>query len=73
MKEYGLVSLVQIAADLLNDKLPEAREAARSLVVSIYEAYTENEEQKQELWQDFCQASLPVINAQAMMKITSSQ
>jgi len=46
MKEFGLVALVQMAADLLNDRLPEAREAARSVVISVYEAFTENEEQK---------------------------
>ncbi|KAL9400805.1 hypothetical protein Peur_004654 [Populus x canadensis] len=72
MNEFGLVSLVQMAADLLNDRLPEAREAARNIVTSIYEAYTRNEEQKQESWQNFCQSSLPPIHAQSMVKITSS-
>ncbi|KAJ6904347.1 hypothetical protein NC651_021465 [Populus alba x Populus x berolinensis] len=66
MNEFGLVSLVQMAADLLNDRLPEAREAARNIVTSIYEAYTRNEEQKQESWQNFCQSSLPPIHAQSM-------
>ncbi|KAG6758845.1 hypothetical protein POTOM_035307 [Populus tomentosa] len=73
MNEFGLVSLVQMAADLLNDRLPEAREAARNIVTCIYEAYTRNEEQKQESWQNFCQSSLPPIHAQSMVKITSSQ
>ncbi|PKI39640.1 hypothetical protein CRG98_039967 [Punica granatum] len=53
MKEFGLGTLIEMAADLLNDKLPEAREAARSTVVSIYRAITEDEEeeeQKQESW-----------------------
>ncbi|KAJ9181917.1 hypothetical protein P3X46_005960 [Hevea brasiliensis] len=71
MKEFGLVSLVQMAANLLNDRLPEAREAARNTVISIFEAYTENEEQKQESWQNFCQSNLPTIHAQSMAKITS--
>ncbi|KAG5240894.1 TOG array regulator of axonemal microtubules protein [Salix suchowensis] len=35
---------IQMAADLLNDRLPEAREAARNIVTCIYEAYTRNEE-----------------------------
>ncbi|KDP27799.1 hypothetical protein JCGZ_18879 [Jatropha curcas] len=73
MKAFGLVSLVQMAADLLNDRLPEAREAARNLVISIFEAYTENEEQKQETWQNFCQFNLPTIHSQSIVKITSSQ
>ncbi|KAK1387590.1 TOG domain-containing protein [Heracleum sosnowskyi] len=31
MKEFGLVPLIQMTAKLTNDKLPEAREAARSM------------------------------------------
>ncbi|KAB5545351.1 hypothetical protein DKX38_013463 [Salix brachista] len=72
MDEFGLVSLVQVAADLLNDRLPEAREAARRIVISVYEAYTGNEEQKQEEWQSFCQSSLPPIHVHSVAKITSS-
>ncbi|KAH0730625.1 hypothetical protein KY285_003850 [Solanum tuberosum] len=72
MKEFGFVSLVQIAVNLLNDRLPEAREAARSIVVSVYEALTKDEEQKQEAWQNFCQSNLPAIHAQAIVKIVSS-
>ncbi|XP_060217798.1 uncharacterized protein LOC132645057 [Lycium barbarum] len=72
MKEFGLVSLVQIAVNLLNDRLPEAREAARSIVVSVYEALTQNEEEKQETWQNFCQSNLSAIHAQAIVKIVSS-
>ncbi|XP_015062173.1 TOG array regulator of axonemal microtubules protein 1 [Solanum pennellii] len=72
MKEFGFVSLVQMAVNLLNDRLPEAREAARSIVVSVYEALTKDEEQKQEAWQDFCQSNLPAIHAQAIVKVVSS-
>ena len=73
MSEFGLVSLVQMAADLLNDRLPEAKEAARSTVISIYEAYTGSEEHKQlEEWHNFCQSSLPPIFAQSIVKITAS-
>lgn len=72
MKEYGLVALIQTAANLLNDKLPEAREAARSIVTSLFEAFTENEEEKQEKWQSFCQSNLPPIHAQALVKLVSS-
>uniref|UniRef100_A0A6N2K2K6 TOG domain-containing protein n=1 Tax=Salix viminalis TaxID=40686 RepID=A0A6N2K2K6_SALVM len=71
MDEFGLVSLVQVAADLLNDRLPEAREAARRIVISVYEAYTGSEEQKQEEWQSFCQSSLPPIHVHSLVKITS--
>lgn len=73
MKDYGLVALVKMAADSLNDRLPEAREAARSVVTSVYNAYTESEEEKQEIWLTFCQSNLTPIQAQAMVKFTSSQ
>lgn len=73
MKEYGLVSLVQMGADLLNDRLPEAREAARSVLISIYNVFVENEEQKQEAWSSFCQSNLSPIHAQSVVKITTSQ
>lgn len=73
MKDYGLVALVKMAAASLNDRLPEAREAARSVVTSVYNAYTENEEEKQEIWLTFCQSNLTPIHAQAMVKFTSSQ
>ncbi|KAK2984421.1 hypothetical protein RJ640_014827 [Escallonia rubra] len=69
MKEYGLVSLIQKAANLLNDRLPEAREAARSIVTLVYKAVTESEEEKQEAWQSFCQSNLPAIDALAIVKI----
>lgn len=72
MKEYGLVSLIQMSADLLNDRLPEAREAARNMVTLMYKSFTEGEEQKEEAWQNFCQSSLPAIDAQAVVKITPS-
>ena len=73
MKEFGLGLLVQMSIDLLNDMLPKAKEAARTLLISIYNAYTENEEHKEESWQNFCQSSLPTIYAQSLAKITSSQ
>ncbi|XP_039070134.1 uncharacterized protein LOC120216925 [Hibiscus syriacus] len=39
MKEVGFVTLLQLAMDLLNDRLPEAREVARSIVFSVYKAH----------------------------------
>ena len=50
MEEFGLVSLIQLGADSLNNRLPEAREAACSMVALIDEAFTEMEEQKLEKW-----------------------
>lgn len=73
MEEFGLVPLIQLAADSLNDKLPEAREAARSMVISIYAKLTEKEEEKQEAWQTFCQSNLSAIHSQSVVKVVSSQ
>uniref|UniRef100_A0ACD5WJL1 Uncharacterized protein n=1 Tax=Avena sativa TaxID=4498 RepID=A0ACD5WJL1_AVESA len=39
MKEFGLSALLQVSAELLNDRLPEAREAARSIVGSTHAAF----------------------------------
>ncbi|XP_042517258.1 uncharacterized protein LOC122091403 [Macadamia integrifolia] len=79
MKEFGLVSLIQVAADLLNDRLPEARDAARSTVMLVYEAVIRGEEQNNheglspmELWQSFCCSNLTAIQAQSMAKIIHS-
>lgn len=71
MKEFGLVPLIQMAAKLLNDKLPEAREAARNMVSLMYKSFTEGEELKEDAWQDFCQTSLSTIDALAIVKIVS--
>ncbi|EOY06520.1 hypothetical protein QUC31_016227 [Theobroma cacao] len=73
IKEFGMVTLLQMAADLLNDRLPEAREAARSIVFSVYKAFTENEEEmEEEAWQSFCQTNLPPNHAQSMVKVILS-
>ncbi|XAR48697.1 hypothetical protein NMG60_11031596 [Bertholletia excelsa] len=72
MEEYGLVALVQVAGDLLNDRLPEAREAARGIVGSIYEKVTEKEDRKQEAWHAFCQSNLHASHAQSLVKVISS-
>ncbi|KAL6522837.1 hypothetical protein OROHE_016684 [Orobanche hederae] len=74
MEELGSVALIQMASNLLNDKLPEAREAARRIVLSLYEAITGSEEDddKHEFWQSYCQSNLTAIHAQAMVKIVST-
>lgn len=72
LEEFGLVPLVQVAANLLNDRLPEAREAARSITMSVYKSFTEKEDQKQESWQNFCEANLPALHGQSIIKITMS-
>ncbi|KAL9265534.1 TOG array regulator of axonemal microtubules protein 1-like protein [Drosera capensis] len=74
LNEFGPASLVRMAADLLNDRLPEAREAARGIVISLYESFIGDPEiEKQESWQNFCQSNLPALHAQSTLKITSPQ
>ncbi|EOA15409.1 hypothetical protein CARUB_v10007330mg [Capsella rubella] len=78
IEEFGMVLIVQMAADLLSDKMPEAREAARSMVNSVYNKFTCNGEEKEEqgnrkeAWQKFCEKNVTGPNAQAMVKIVSS-
>ncbi|PKA62245.1 endoribonuclease Dicer [Apostasia shenzhenica] len=81
IKEFGLAPLLQISADLLNDKLPEAREAARSIICSIYLGYlkTANDDSKNDengdgsaaarLWHELCSFNLPPIAAVSVEKI----
>ncbi|KAF7834501.1 TOG array regulator of axonemal microtubules protein 1 [Senna tora] len=72
MEEFGLGELIKMAADLLNDRLPDAREAARSIATCMYEALTKEEEEKKlDVWQSFCQSKLPPIHALSMFKIVS--
>lgn len=75
MKEYGLVLLVQMSAELLKDRLPEAREAARGMILLIHKVIVEEEEEEkqQETWQNFCQLNLSAIDALAMAKLVASQ
>lgn len=75
MEEFDLPRLLKMAAQLLNDRLPEAREAARGVAGSIFKAFTSKEELKEEellpadeSWKEFCSSNLPPISAQAMVK-----
>ncbi|TVU34643.1 hypothetical protein EJB05_16486 [Eragrostis curvula] len=79
MKDFGMSALLKVAADLLNDRLPEAREAARSVVGSIHAAFAKEAAANEEdgpsaaaSWESLCSLSLPPISAQAVAKIASS-
>ncbi|XP_058727928.1 uncharacterized protein LOC131599660 [Vicia villosa] len=71
MEEFGMEKLIEVAADLVNDRLPEARDAARSIATSVYEAIIKDVEveEKMEVWQSFCQSKLTPINAISILKI----
>lgn len=71
-------ALLQMAAELLNDRLPEAREAARGVVVSMHAAFAKDaaansqEDDAAASWESLCSLSLPAISAQAVAKITAA-
>ncbi|ESW10907.1 hypothetical protein PHAVU_009G248300 [Phaseolus vulgaris] len=69
MEQFGMAELIEVAADLVNDRLPEARDAARSIATAVCEALTKDKEQKMELWQSFCQSKLQPIHALSILKI----
>jgi len=69
MEQFGMAKLIEVAADLVNDRLPEARDAARSIATAVCEALTKDKEQKMELWQSFCQSKLQPIHALSILKI----
>ncbi|KAL6613873.1 hypothetical protein ACP70R_036143 [Stipagrostis hirtigluma subsp. patula] len=81
MKEFGMSALLKVAAELLNDRLPEAREAARSVVGSMHAAFAKEAAAKGDedgptvaaSWENLCSLSLPPMSAQAVAKIASSQ
>ncbi|XP_077237758.1 uncharacterized protein LOC143879307 isoform X2 [Tasmannia lanceolata] len=79
IKTYGIDKLIQIAASQLSDQLPESREAARTLALELQTVYekslvpqTEESEQLEiASWEDFCQAKLTPLSAQAILRVTS--
>ncbi|XP_042422339.1 uncharacterized protein LOC122010038 [Zingiber officinale] len=79
MTEFGIATLLRVAAELLNDRLPEAREAARSIIITLHGEFSKNnnnlkddkESSASESWQDFCFVNLPPIAAQSVAKIIS--
>lgn len=78
MKEFGMSALLQLAAELLNDRLPEAREAARGVVASTHAAFVKEaaasgqEDDAAASWESLCALSLPPISAQAVAKIAAA-
>lgn len=82
IKVYGINKLIQIAASQLSDKLPESREAARSLAVELQNVYEgsqllSREDSSQSAnnisWEAFCNAELSALSAQAIIRVTSIQ
>eukprot|EP00252_Welwitschia_mirabilis_P019260 TRINITY_DN4406_c0_g2_i1.p1 TRINITY_DN4406_c0_g2~~TRINITY_DN4406_c0_g2_i1.p1 ORF type:complete len:281 (+),score=53.60 TRINITY_DN4406_c0_g2_i1:89-844(+) len=82
VKEYGLETLIQIAASQINDRLPEAREAARMLCLELKAAHdkyfsmdqTQSDSSQTSIrnsWEQFCVSRLSPVMAQAVLRATS--
>lgn len=80
IKSYGIDKLVQVAAAQLSDQLPEAREAARKLLLELRGVYeklvilppvTEPENPETGTWEHFCQSKLSPLSAQAVLRVTN--
>ncbi|KAJ7537580.1 hypothetical protein O6H91_11G012400 [Diphasiastrum complanatum] len=81
IKDYGLEPLIQLAVAQVNDQLPEAREAARKLIVELHAAYKQTtpviEESdvvstlyQQDGWEQYCLSKLSPTAANAIFRIT---
>lgn len=82
--QIGLESLLKIAAAQLNDRLPEARDASRKLLLYLHVIYCRNSPEitisnfpesevptsKQDHWEQYCFKSLPAATAQAVLRVT---
>lgn len=80
IKTYGIVKLIQVAASQLSDRLPESREAARTLLLELQNVYekfhnimpdTVSENPEMVSWENFCQSNLSPLSAQAVLRVTS--
>ncbi|XP_042502973.1 uncharacterized protein LOC122080139 [Macadamia integrifolia] len=80
IKAYGIDKLIQIAASQLSDRLPESREAARTLLLELQAVYekshisaptVESEHSEMGSWEHFCQSKLSPLSAQAVLRVTN--
>lgn len=80
IRAYGIDKLVEIAVSQLSDRLPESREAARTLLLELHSIYEKcqvldtnavSEESEATSWEHFCQSKLSPINAQAVLRVTN--
>ncbi|CAI0455942.1 unnamed protein product [Linum tenue] len=73
IKAYGIDKLILVAVRQLSDKLPESREAARTLLSQLQTAYEESavpNESEPCSWEQFCSSKFPPSTAQAVLRVT---
>ncbi|KAL3813783.1 hypothetical protein ACJIZ3_015051 [Penstemon smallii] len=80
IEAYGIENLIQIGASQLIDKLPESRDAARTLLLELKSVYEkshvseptdESEEPGTTSWEHFCKSKLSPLSAQAVLRVTN--
>ncbi|KAF5739630.1 hypothetical protein HS088_TW12G00839 [Tripterygium wilfordii] len=78
IKAYGIEKLIQAAASQLSDKLPESREAARTLLLELQAVYEKCHDltptavsETPGSWEHFCQSKLSPLSAQAVLRVTN--
>lgn len=80
IKAYGIDKLIEVAVSQLSDQLPESREAARALLVELQAMYEKShissangvsDDPEVTSWENFCQAKLSPLSAQAVLRVTN--
>lgn len=82
IEAFGIDKLIQIGASQLSDRLPESRDAARTLLLELQSVYEKSNVLKPtaavsedpELgasWENFCQSKLSPLSAQAVLRVTN--
>uniref|UniRef100_A0A2P2K8L4 TOG domain-containing protein n=3 Tax=Rhizophora mucronata TaxID=61149 RepID=A0A2P2K8L4_RHIMU len=79
IKVYGIDKLIQVAASQLSDRLPESREAARTLLLELQSVYEKSHDlsptvsghPEMSSWEHFCQSKLSPLSAQAVLRVTN--
>ncbi|KAG8384811.1 hypothetical protein BUALT_Bualt04G0157200 [Buddleja alternifolia] len=80
IEAFGIDNLIQIGASQLSDKLPESRDAARTLLLELKSVYektqvretTVSEGPVMPTWEHFCQSKLSALSAQAVLRVTNT-
>ncbi|CAN1195881.1 TOG array regulator of axonemal microtubules protein 1 [Linum perenne] len=73
---YGIDKLVEVAARQLSDKLPESREAARTLLTELKTEYEKSvavvvpDDEESCSWEQLCSSKFPPTTAQAVLRVT---
>ncbi|CAI9758608.1 unnamed protein product [Fraxinus pennsylvanica] len=82
IEAFGIDKLIQIGASQLSDRLPESRDAARTLLLELQSVYEKSHvlkpiaaaSEKPDMaasWENLCQSKLSPLSAQAVLRVTN--